>query len=130
MKAELSNEWVEEALPATPEEVKTSKPAVIRHQDQPMPEVYYDAGRKEILMQEARGVWIGLNISQFSRKCRLHGISSKTIDGCCHSAFDHYADNIQDKKSVDLPSKSVAFETGYQLMVPFCEIVSLDWHCP
>jgi hypothetical protein len=91
---------------------KTGKPAVIRHQDQPMPEVYYDAGRKEFLMQEARGVWIGLNISQFSRKCRLHGISSKTLDGCCHSAFDHYADNIQDKKSVDFSGAIAGFKAG------------------
>ena len=52
--------------PNPPEEAvknsKPSKPAVIRHQNETMPEVYYDVGRKEFLMQEARGVWIGLNI--------------------------------------------------------------------
>ena len=77
-----------------------------------MPEVYYDAGRKEFLMQEARGVWIGLNISQFSRKCRLHGISSKTLDGCCHGAFDHYADNIQHQQAVDFSGAIAGFKAG------------------
>jgi hypothetical protein len=31
-------------------------PSVIRHPDREMPEVYYDAGRKEFLMQDERGV--------------------------------------------------------------------------
>lgn len=91
---------------------KTVKPSVIRHQDREMPEVYYDAGRKEFLMQDERGVWLGLNISQFSRKCRLHGISSKTIDGCCHSAFDHYADDIQHRRAVDFAGAIAGFKAG------------------
>ena len=112
MSANLATDWVEEALPPTDKQVKSSKPAVIRHRDQPMPEVYYDAGRKEFLMQDARGVWIGLNISQFSRKCRLHGITSKTIDGLCHSAFDHFADDIQDKQAVDFAGAIAGFKAG------------------
>jgi hypothetical protein len=111
MKAELAPEWVEVELAPT-DEVNSSKPSVIRHRDQPMPDVYYDTGRKEFLMQDERGVWIGLTISQFSRKCRLYGITSKTIDGCCHSAFDKFADDIQYLRGVDFAGAIAGFKAG------------------
>jgi len=112
MNTEFAEDWNEEEIPPTDEQQNSSKPSVIRHPDEPMPEVYYDTARKEFLMQEARGVWIGLNISQFSRKCRLHGITGKTLDGCCHSAFDLYADTVQHKNAVDFSGAIAGFKSG------------------
>jgi hypothetical protein len=109
MSANLATEWIEEALPPTDEEVNSSEQSVIRHG---MPEVYYDAGRKEFLMQDERGVWFGVSISQFSRKCRLHGISSERISGTCHSAFDAFADDIQHRRSVDFAGQIAGFKPG------------------
>ena len=109
MSANLATEWIEEALPPTDEEGNSSEQSVIRHG---MPEVYYDAGRKEFLMQDERGVWFGVSISQFSRKCRLHGISSERISGTCHSAFDAFADDIQHRRSVDFAGQIAGFKPG------------------
>jgi len=109
MRTELATEWDEAALPPVEEEVNSSEQSVIRHG---MPEVYYDAGRKEFLMQDARGVWFWMTISQFSRKCRLFGISNTKISGCCHSVFDAFADDIQHQRAVDFAGAIAGFKPG------------------
>jgi len=105
---ELARGWAEEELESGLGAESTEQ-SVIRHG---MPEVYYDAGRKEFLMQDERGVWFGVSISQFSRKCRLHGISSAKLPDCCHSAFDAFADDIQHRRAVDFAGQIAGFKPG------------------
>ena len=107
MSAALATEWKEEA-PTAPQN-ETAEHSVIRHR---LPEVYYDAGRKEFLMQDERGVWQGLSISQFGRKCRLFGIGGERLPGCCHSAFDQIADDIQHRRAVDFAGAIAGFKPG------------------
>jgi len=106
MKAALAKEWVEPP-PAAPE--SSPQPSVIRHG---IPEAYYDAGRKEFLIQDARGIWRGVPESSLSRKCKLGGISTSRIPGACHSPFDVIADEIQSKRAVDFSGPVAGFRAG------------------
>ena len=63
--------------------------------------VYYDIARKEYLVADARGRWMGQNEAQFRRRCKMRGISTRAGDNVLHSAFDAYVTELQDQHGVD-----------------------------
>jgi len=78
------------------------------------PEVvaWYDISRKEYLVQDGRGVWMPQNEGQFKRHCKMHGMSARTIEGACHSRFDAFVTNLQNKRGVDFAGPIAGYASG------------------
>jgi hypothetical protein len=75
-------------------------------------ESFYDIGRKEYLVQDGRGVWMHQNEGQFRRRCKMHGISGRTIEGTCHSPFDAFVTKLQQERGVDFSGELAGYKSG------------------
>jgi hypothetical protein len=77
------------------------------------PEAYYDLGKKEYLVQDATGEWMGFTESQFKRVLKEYGISPKLGSGQTLSPQDLEIRNLQHKRNVHFAGPLAGYRRGY-----------------
>jgi hypothetical protein len=77
------------------------------------PAAFYDVSRKEFLMQDKRGNWIGLTEAQFKRVLRQHGISARADEKGGLSPQDEAILNLQQDRNVTWSGPLAGYKTGF-----------------
>lgn len=76
------------------------------------PETYYDLGKKEYLIRDAVGEWMGLTESQYKRVLKKHGISARVDSGKHVSAQDDAILDIQQRQNVHFAGPLAGYRAG------------------
>ena len=114
MKSYNENFFEEGPLPESDSsKIKTSRKSGVTGVTAPEHiEAWYDINRKEYLVQDGRGIWMPLHEGPFRRHCKMHGISSSTIESTCHSPFDAFVTKLQCERGVDFAGQLAGYKTG------------------
>ncbi len=77
------------------------------------PEAYYDAGRKEYLVKDKRGDWLGLTETQFKRVLRHFGITAAPDRATGISPQDNAIMELQMDRNVAWAGQLAGWKAGY-----------------
>jgi hypothetical protein len=80
------------------------------------PAAFYDTLRKEYMMQDKHGNWIGLTETQFKRVLRQHGISARNDEKHGISPQDTVLLHLQNDQNVMWSGSLAGYSTGFYEM--------------